>query len=98
MSHGLRTTTSDKQGFLSRLRRKEGRREGEREGRKEEREGEKEAKREGGRKEGKGGREEVREDTCNQQLPQARHGAKGFARVLSLNHENSPLSSVSFLF
>lgn len=63
MSLGLRTTTSDKQchqGFLSRLRRKEGRREGEREGRKEEREGGKEAKREGRRKEGMGGRKEGR--------------------------------------
>ena len=63
LSHGLRTTTSDKQchqGFLSRLRRKEGRREGEREGRKEEREGGKEAKREGRRKEGMGGRKEGR--------------------------------------
>lgn len=70
----------------------EGRKEGAREGKKEEREGGKEGKREGRRTEGKGGREEAREDTCNRQLPQARHCAKGFARVLSLNNEDSPLS------
>lgn len=41
---------------------------------------------------------EGREDTCNQQLPQARHWAKCFAHVLSLNHENGPLSLVYSYF
>ena len=102
MSHGLRATTSDKQechqGFLGRLGRKEGRREGGKEGKKKGREGKKERGRAEGRKEREEGREEAREDTCNRQLPQARHCAKGFARVLSLNHEDSPLRLVLFLF
>ena len=68
-----------------------GRKEGGREGRKERGRAE-------GRKEREEGREEAREDTCNRQLPQARHCAKGFARVLSLNHEDSPLRLVLFLF
>lgn len=35
---------------------------------------------------------------CNQQLLQARHSAKCFARVLSLNHEKGLLSLVFLLF
>ena len=79
-----------------------GRKEGGREGRKERRKGGREGRKEGGQKEGRkqreGGREEAREDTCNRQLPQARRCAKGFARVLSLNHEARPLRLVFFLF
>lgn len=93
MSPRLRATTSDNENFIRLLGRLGGRKEegGAREGRRKKgREGRKEG--EGRRKEGRGGKEEAREDTCNRQLPQARHCAKGFARVLSLNNEDSPLS------